>query len=189
MPAKIDPNDWDRLFAPDAPRRGGPLQVLVNLLIIGAVFGILTYGALFVLERRTQQTAALIAAATSVAATTIPQQTATAQSATSTAVALTAAQTATAAALPAGPPEVLGTGTVVRGGNLRTEPRVAPETVVGLIWPGDQIQFLEPREVDGQFWYRIRITQAAADRPGAGVDTGTEGWASATLLSEVTRTP
>ncbi|MDZ4717027.1 MAG: SH3 domain-containing protein [Roseiflexaceae bacterium] len=185
MPAKIDPNDWDRLFVPDAPRRGGPLQVLVNLLIMGVVLGILAYGVLIVVERRAQQTATNIAYATSQAATVIPQQTATALAQTSTAV----AQTATAAAQPAGPKEVLGTGTVVRGGNLRKEPRLATETILGLIWPGDEIQFLEPREVNGQFWYRIRVTRAAPDRPGTGVADGTEGWASATLLSSVTPTP
>jgi hypothetical protein len=189
MPTKIDPNDWDRLFAPNAPRRGGPLQVLVNVLILGAVFGALAYGLVFVLERRTQQTVSINATATVVAATVFPQQTAAVVAETSTAAAITIVETATVVAQPPKPRDILGTGTVIKGGNLRKEPLVAPETVLGLIWPGDEIQFLEPREVDGQFWYRIRITRAAANRPDVGVANDTEGWASETLLSPITRTP
>jgi hypothetical protein len=60
---------------------------------------------------------------------------------------------------------------------------VAPETVVGLIYPGDKITFLERRVVDGQTWFRIRVDQPATNRVGDGVPSGTEGWASALLLS------
>jgi hypothetical protein len=84
---------------------------------------------------------------------------------------------------------MLGIGAVNSGGNLRSEPRVADDTVVGLIWPGDQITFLEQLDVDGQVWYRIQVTREAPNRGGAGVAVGTEGWASASLLSPVAPAP
>ena len=50
MPPKISPNDWDRLFRPGAPRRGGPARALANLLMVGAVIGLLGGGAFFALR-------------------------------------------------------------------------------------------------------------------------------------------
>lgn len=83
----------------------------------------------------------------------------------------------------------LGIGVVANGGNLRKEPRIAPETVIGQIWTGDEITFLEQSDVDGQVWFRIRVTKAADNRGGQGVPVGTDGWASATLLSQPTPAP
>lgn len=188
MPAKIDPGDWDRLFAPNAPRRGGPLRVLGNLLIIAIVFGIASGGALFAIAQRDRQIAVSIATATAFTATNIPLQTAAAVAETATVESRQVSSTATAVAQ-ATATTILGIGAVNRGGNLRSEPIVAPETIVGLIWPGDQIEFLAQRDIDGQSWYFIRVTRLAPNRDGEGVPQGSEGWASASLLSPVAPAP
>ncbi len=69
---------------------------------------------------------------------------------------------------------------------MRTEPRVDPATVKGLIWPGDELAVFEERNVDTQKWYRVRITRAAANRAGAGLPVESEGWVSAGLVSPLT---
>lgn len=181
MPAKISPDDWDNLFAPHAPRRGGPLRALGNVLIVFTMFLLVGFGAVFALRYREERAAAIIATATSIAATTQPQQTAMAAAeATATAERL-AARTATAVAQ-AGPPPI-GRGVVERGGNLRSEPVIADGTVIGLIWPGDQVEFLKEELVGGETWFRIRVVKEAANRGGPGVAAGTDGWAASLLLS------
>ena len=188
MPSKIDPGDWDRLFAPNAPHRGGPLRALVNVLVVALVLILIAGGTTYAIRYRNQQYASAVATATVVAATVRPLQTQTAQAITQAqqrATATTEAQrTATAQAGHPTPEPGIGVGAVERGGNLRSEPRVEATTVIGLIWPGDQITFLERRDVGGQTWYRIQVTKEAADRAGTGVPAGTAGWASATLLSQ-----
>lgn len=190
MPRVMRSDDWDRLFAPNAPKRGGPLRALVNLIIIALALGALVWGGSWLIGERQQQVERLAATATAYAGTVVPQltsvaavtQTVEAQG-TATRIALRTA-TAQTALNPTGTPEPgIGSGEVVRGGNLRREPRVAPETVVGLIYPGDRITFLERRVVGDQVWFRIRVDQIASDRAGEGVPAGTEGWASAILLS------
>ena len=188
MPSKIDPGDWDHLFAPNAPRRGGPLRALVNVLVLALVLILIGAGTIYAIRYRNQQYANAVATATVVAATVRPLQTQTAQAITQAeqrATATTEAQrTATVQAAHPTPEPGIGVGAVVRGGNLRSEPRLEAATVIGLIWPGDQIIFLERRDVGGQAWYRIRVTKEAANRGGAGVPAGTAGWASGTLLSQ-----
>lgn len=184
MAAKIKASDWDVLFAPNAPRRGGPLRALVNVLIVIVLIVVVTFGTRYVLRQREEQVAKAIANATAVAATVIPRQTATAQAESAAQATVAAEQTATAGTTPTAI-AALGIGAVNRGGNLRSEPRVADDTVIGLIWPGDQIMFLEQATVDGQEWYRIRVTAVAPNRGGEGVPVGQEGWAAASLLSPV----
>jgi hypothetical protein len=183
-------DDWDRLFAPNAPKRGGPLRALINIIIFALALGALAWGGSWLVSERQQQAERVAATATAHVGTVVPQltsvagatQTVEAQG-TATRIALRTA-TAQAALNPTGTPEPgIGSGAVVRGGNLRQEPRVAPETVVGLIYPGDRITFLERRAVGDQVWFRIRVEQPAVDRAGEGVPAGTEGWASALLLS------
>ena len=190
MPRTMRSDDWDRLFAPNAPKRGGPLRAFINLMLFAFLLGALALGGVWVVRERQRQAERLAATATAYVGTVVPQltsvagatQTVEAQG-TATRIALRTA-TAQVVANPSGTPEPgIGSGEVVRGGNLRREPRVAPETVVGLIYPGDRITFLERRVVGDQVWFRIRVDQAAADRSGEGVPAGTEGWASALLLS------
>ncbi|MGQ9547299.1 MAG: SH3 domain-containing protein [Roseiflexus sp.] len=190
MPRVIRPDDWDRLFAPNAPRRGGPLRALVNLMIFALIIGVLVIGGFWLVNERQQQAERLAATATAYVETVVPQRTSIAGATqtveaqgTATRIALRTA-TAQAVVTPDATLEAgIGNGEVVRGGNLRREPRVVPETVVGLIYPGDKITFLERRVIDGQVWFRIRVDQPATNRADEGVPAGTEGWASALLLS------
>ncbi len=183
LPAKVDPRDWDRLFRAGAPQRGGPLRVLANVLLFGTVLGLLGGAAFFGLRfgvDRLQQNAQ----ATQVAVETQNSQTL----ATRTARALeTVTAEAIAAATPVAPAETpIGSGAVLAGGNLRSEPVLGPETIIGQICPGDQIIFLEQRAVDAGSWYRIRVIQAAASCAANHVTVGSSGWASSTLLTPPT---
>ncbi len=180
MPPRIDPRDWDRYFRPGAPRRGGPLRALANVLLVGAAIGLLVGGGFFALRfglERAQAGAVATAHAieTSNAAFIV----------TSTARALASAATNTAIVATPTPPAVLGRGQVLSGGNLRSEPRVAAETVIGQICAGDRVEFLEQSTAaDGSLWYRIRVIEVAANCSPQRVSLGSRGWASATLLSE-----
>jgi hypothetical protein len=200
VPSKIRHDDWDRLFAPNAPRRGGPLRVLGAILLLFVLVGLAVGGGAFFLERREQQLADASATAVAFATNVAPGLTASAGPTATARVQLTATrftiQTAQAAqalgtpiATPVTPVAELGLGLVTAGGNLRSEPRIADETVIGLIWPGDEVAFVEQREVGGQLWFRIQVLQPAPDRGGQGVPAGADGWASATLLSQPTPVP
>jgi hypothetical protein len=182
--AKIRPGDWDRLFAPNAPRRGGPLRALVNVLITFLVIALIGAGSVFAVNYRNQRIASLNATAQVVAPTLIAQATARAAAATATVAARAAARTATAVAKQPTPVPSLGAGLVTNGGNLRKDPPRGE--VIGLLWIGDEVTFLQEQQVGGQTWFRIRLTKPAANRGGEGVAPGTEGWASATLLSQPT---
>lgn len=181
VPSKIRKDDWERLFGPNAPRRGGPLQGLGNVLIVLIMLGVFFAGTQFLLRYRDQQQATARANATLIAATAYPRATQTAAAATATNQAVIAARTAAAQ-----PTAVagIGTGTVQQGGNLRREPAIDPTNIVGLIYPGDEITFLEQRDVSGQTWYRVQLLKPAANRPGPGVEAGGQGWASSLLLSQ-----
>jgi hypothetical protein len=149
--------------------------IALALLVFGAVYG-LRFGT----DRLEQN----------VQATQVAIETQNAQAlATRTSRALetvTAAAVAAAATPTAAPEVVLGTGSVIAGGNLRNQPNLAPETVIGLICPGDQVVFLEQRDVDASLWYRIRIVQTGASCDVQHVTVGSSGWASSTLLTPPT---
>lgn len=189
MPSKIRPTDWDRLFAPNAPRRGGPSRALANVLIALVIVVLLGAGTIYAVRFQAKRVADQIATATAIAPTLQAlnaQATATVLSGTAT---REAQRTATAIAGQPPADAALGVGVVANGGNLRREPRVAPDTVIGLIWPGDEIAFLEESLVGGQSWFRIRVTKPATNRGGQGVEAGIDGWASASLLSPPTPVP
>jgi hypothetical protein len=187
VPAKIHPGDWDRLFAPNAPRRGGPLRALMNVLLTIIVITLLGAGGVFAIGYRNDRIAAQIATATAVAPTIAAIRTQTAEAVANATATRVASRAATAVAGQPTPEPSLGIGTVVSGGNLRQEPPNG--TVIGLIWPGDEIKFLQEQQVGGQTWFRIRLTKPAANRSGEGVAADTVGWASATLLSPPTPAP
>lgn len=177
MPARARPDDWDRLFGSNAPRRGGPLRVLATLLSLGLALSLLLAGGFFGLRYRAQIQAEGAANATAIAQvlatrTAVAQQTATARA------------LAAATPVPAAAEATLGVGRVLPpGGNLRSEPRIAPETVVGLIYPDDRVVLLEERLVDNTPWFRIRLSEPGSAPRDGGVGPGTEGWASGTLLA------
>jgi hypothetical protein len=182
VPPVIDPRDWDRLFAPKARRRGGPLRALAHLLVFGTVLLVLGGGGFVAVRFGLEQSQAN---ATMTAEALSTQQAVAAATRTARSIAETAT---TAALLPSETPTVeeptLGRGTVVAGGNLRREPVVADETVMGQICPGDELVFLEETTLaSGAVWYRIRLTALAADCTPQRMALGSEGWASSTLLS------
>lgn len=182
MSARIDPRDWERLFRPGAPRRGGPLQVLANILIVGVVLGAVGGGAWLALQygieqRNATATAQAVQAATSNAATFATR--------TARALNATAAATAPPAATPLAAP--LGVGSVIVAGNLRSETLLSPETVRGQLCIGDEVAFLEEQNVDAALWYRIRVTKLAAECSPQRAPVGAEGWANSTLLSPPAR--
>jgi hypothetical protein len=75
-------------------------------------------------------------------------------------------------------------GTVIASGNLRSDPSTSnQDNVLGLILTGDQFVFLEEKQTQSGIWYRIKIIKESPNRELPGVASGTEGWASATLLS------
>jgi hypothetical protein len=187
VPAKIRASDWDHLFAPNAPRRGGPLRALLNLLITFVVIALLGAGGVYAVNYRNQQIASARATATAVAPTLVARATQTAGAIANATATRVAARTATAVAKQPTPEPSLGSGMVTSGGNLRKEPPRGE--VIGLIWAGDQVTFLQEQQVGGQVWFRIRLVKPAANRGGDGVTAGTEGWASATLLSQPTPAP
>jgi hypothetical protein len=88
-----------------------------------------------------------------------------------------------ALASPAPTEAALPTGVVTHGGNLRSSPKIAPETVVGLICPDDQVAFLEGRRLGAALWYRIQVTTTTKNCDPKRVAVGTEGWVNSTLLS------
>lgn len=77
-----------------------------------------------------------------------------------------------------------GDGVIINnGGNIRSEPRVEPETVLGQVCPGDEFTVLEQTQVDTTVWYRIRVTVLAGNCTAQRVAAGTEGWVSALLVN------
>lgn len=75
-------------------------------------------------------------------------------------------------------------GGVSKSGNLRTEPRIATETVIGSVCAGDTVAFLSQQQVDEAWWYLVRVVARGDSCGAAAVDVGAEGWASEQLLTE-----
>jgi hypothetical protein len=188
VPPKADPRDWDRHFRPGAPRRGGPLRVLANILLIGVTLGILGGAGLFAWsfgrERAQQNAATNMSMIETSNAATLATQTARALG---TSAAQVAASPISVETPTASPEPILGRGSVANGGNLRSQPLVAPETVIGQICVGDQVDVLEERTLgDGALWYRVRLAAAGGDCTPQRVTLGSVGWASAQLLGPIT---
>lgn len=169
MASKINPNDWDRLFAPNAPRRGGPLRALLNVIGAMVLIVLLSGGAVFLLNVRAERFAQAVATATSAAATALPQRTATAQAELGATATVVAARAATAAAA-AQPTPALLTASVANGGNVREAP--INGRPLGQVSAGETVQLLEKNQ-DGS-WFKITFT-----RDGQSIT----GWISKTLLT------
>jgi hypothetical protein len=184
VPSKIRPDDWDRLFAPNSPRRGGPLRALFNIMILVLALALFGAGAVFARNFSQELTEARIATATAIAPTIYVLQTTTREAQLQRTATREAGSAATTIARQTLVPAGIGVGVVTNGGNLRSEPRVVPETVIGQIASGAQVTFLEERLVGGETWFRIRLTAASGS-----VAAGTEGWASSSLLSRPTPVP
>jgi len=171
VPSKIRPDDWDRLFAPNAPRRGGPLRALLNILIAVAVIALLGAGTTYAINFRQERFAQAAATAKAYAPTAAAIRTATAlveQQATAT---LVSARTATALAkLPTPTPEGGLIATVANGGNVREAP--VNGRPLDQVNAGETIRLLEKTNDGG--WLKITYV-----RNGATIT----GWVSRTLLT------
>jgi hypothetical protein len=171
VPSKIRPDDWDRLFAPSAPRRGGPLRALMNILIAVAVIALLGAGTAYAINYRQERFVQAVATATAFAPTAAAARTALAladQQATAT---LVMARTATALAkLPTPTPEGGLTAGVANGGNVREAP--IDGRPLDQVNAGETIRLLEKTQDSG--WFKITYT-----RNGATIT----GWVSRTLLT------
>lgn len=78
------------------------------------------------------------------------------------------------------------TATVKAGGNIRSEARIAPATVLGQVCPGDQVIVLETKVISKATWYRVMVTSLTTGSCKAAkhVAVDTEGWVSNTLLTK-----
>jgi hypothetical protein len=169
--SKNRPDDWDRLFAPNAPRRGGPLRALVNILIAFTVVALLGGGITFGLNLRDERFAQAVATATALAPTTAAIRTATTEARQQATATLAAARTATAVAkLPTATPEGALIATVFNGGNVREVP--VSGRPLDQINAGEIVQLLEKSE-DAN-WFKITYA-----RNGNTIT----GWVSRTLLT------
>jgi hypothetical protein len=79
-------------------------------------------------------------------------------------------------------PSSASTATVTNGGNFRSEPRVAPQTVIGQVCPGDRITIDGSTKQGATIWYYATVSEVVADCDPAHVDAGTAAWLSATLV-------
>jgi hypothetical protein len=66
--------------------------------------------------------------------------------------------------------------------NMRTAPRIANETYVGVACTGDRAQVFEERQVQELLWYRVRITETGEDCSPERVEPDTEGWIAGFLV-------
>lgn len=162
MPRKAHPSDWDRLFSPNAPRRYGPVALFLMLTTLLCLMAFTMVGAGFGTRKYENYQEARALTATPLWKEYYAQQTATALAEQATP---TAAPTAVATA----------TAQVIAVGNVRSEPRIAAETIIGQVAVGDSVAVLEPRDVEGMRWYRVVVT------PSNGA-ASTSGWVSSTLL-------
>jgi Tfp pilus assembly protein PilX len=171
MPSKIRPDDWDRLFAPNARRRGGPLRALVNILLAVLLVALLGAGTVFALNFREQRVAQSYATATAFAPTAAAARAATAQVKQGATATIVAALTGTAIAkLPTATPEGILTATVGNGGNVREAP--VSGRPLDQVHAGEIVQLLGKNQ-DGN-WFKISY-----GRNGKTVT----GWVSKTLLT------
>lgn len=183
MPPKTDPRDWNRLFE-RRQRRRGPLSALITAIVIGMIIVGLIGITPFVIDQL--ETNRAIARQTQIALQTREARATAQQAATQSAiltVTATPAPTATATPMPA-PESIIGRARVINGGNIRREPRIAAETVIGQVCVGDQVVLLEEQMTNGaNRWYRLRVVETVGNCVPERVSAGTEGWVNASLLS------
>lgn len=168
MPSKIRPDDWDRLFAPNAPRRGGPLRALLSALATIAILALIGASGVFAYNLRQERFAQAVATATAQAATVLPLRTATAQAELDATATLVAARTATVVAQQAAPAPL--TASVANGGNVRAAP--VSGQPLDQVNAGEIVTLLEKNQ--DASWFRVTYS-----RNGQPIT----GWVSRTLLT------
>lgn len=81
------------------------------------------------------------------------------------------------------PPPAPPTGEATVTANLRSEPRIALDTVIGKLCAGDQLAYRSVQQVADETWYRVRVTAVGAACSAAQADVGAEGWVAASVVS------
>lgn len=76
-------------------------------------------------------------------------------------------------------------GYIANGGNMRSQPWIAANNVLGQVCPGDQIVILEQQAA----WVHFRVVWLANDCHPDRVEQDTGGWASSTLIATSSFTP
>lgn len=76
------------------------------------------------------------------------------------------------------------TGQHAQIANLRSAPRVAANTVVAKLCPGDSLEYVSRQQVGDEIWFRVRLVAAGADCDPQRASLGLEGWAAASVLAE-----
>jgi TolB protein len=75
---------------------------------------------------------------------------------------------------------------VILGGNLRTQPSTAPETVIGQVCTGDEVDILDREEHGLKTWVYVRMLATGDDCVTNHVETGAEGWLGETQVESAT---
>jgi len=96
----------------------------------------------------------------------------------------TTVQTMEPSAIPTITPKNELVSIVTNGGNLRTEPKTMPNTVIGQVCPGDEVTLLEKDQIDSTPWYYVQLRKQSLDCDPNRVKVGTIGWISRSLLSK-----
>ena len=156
MPNTPHSSDWERFFGRNPQRRRGPIALVVTLTLVLAFLVVMALGANWGTGQYRAYAVAQQLTATPLWAQYYAEQTATAEAQAATPVPSEPART-----------------TVTTAGNLRSEPRIAPETVAGAVAVGDTVAILERRTVEDRLWFRVRVNDDAAR----------EGWVSSTLVA------
>lgn len=76
------------------------------------------------------------------------------------------------------------TGQHTQVANLRSAPRVAADTVVAKLCPGDSLEYVSRQQVGDEIWFRVRVVAAGTDCDPQRASLGLEGWAAASVLAE-----
>ncbi len=183
MPLKTDPRDWERFFD-KPPRRSGPLRSIIIAGLIGLILVAAIGATPFLLDQIERNRVVT-------SQTQIALQTREARQAL-TASAISGATPAPSPTLlppplpsPTPTPEpIIGRARVINGGNIRREPQVSADTVIGQVCVDDRVELLREQTLaDGSRWYWLRVVETAADCVPQRVPAGTQGWVSAILLS------
>lgn len=112
----------------------------------------------------------------------------TTQAAAAQSTAHVAATIAPSATVPPPPP----TATVVqpplaqadRVANVRSAPRVADDTVLAKLCPGDALEYVSMQQVGDELWFRVRVAATGPDCDPQRAALGTEGWAAASVVAQ-----
>jgi hypothetical protein len=85
--------------------------------------------------------------------------------------------------VPATPTPVLppvGEAAVVA--NLRSEPQIRPNTVIGKLCPGDTLNYLTIQKIGSELWYSVEVTAIGAACDPQHVAVGATGWARSDVV-------